>query len=140
VNDQRHTLTATIPGNNPGVRCTGGRAEPSAGLNGCEEDTFSLRTGVRTPHCQVRSKSLYKVRNPRPDKTEVPGGNLFTLSLCTVTNLKETTPGLNSDLSCGQRLEWILLYIKTQFVLHREQSVLLLERRIAKFCKNHGVT
>jgi hypothetical protein len=38
VNDLRRTLTVTIPGDSRGVYITGGRAEPTAGLNVCGEE------------------------------------------------------------------------------------------------------
>jgi hypothetical protein len=92
VNDQHCTLTATIPADSPGVHVTGGRAEPTAALNGCEEQEPTLRTGFRTPHRQAHSQSFYQVRNSSPDKPELPGGNLDTVPLFTVTNLNDTVP------------------------------------------------
>ena len=85
---QSRTLTATIPGDSPGVHITGGRAEPPVGMNGCGEEITTLGTGVRTPHRQAHSQSLYQVRNPSPDKLEVPGGYLDKVPPFTVTNLK----------------------------------------------------
>ena len=57
VGVQSHAPTALPLGKRPGAHCTGGRAVPRAGLDGCEQSLPSLRFDPRTSRCAVNSCS-----------------------------------------------------------------------------------
>ena len=68
VDGQHHSLAALSPGKRSGIHCTVGWVGPRAGLDLCGK---SRRIGILTLYRPARSKSLYHLRYPGINKSDL---------------------------------------------------------------------